>query len=199
MFWAVRFFFIFFGEGVKPVGTKTPVLQRKIKNWRLSSALDVGVRAGSWSRQLLRNPSQEFHYVWRGPGQTQVNQDNLTILILFQDAEMFHVSYEKIKQYMRRGRYNLFWLPVKPAWTFDMSLCESCNRQSISLSRAECNSGAGLHPLYVNVEMGTGNTATNWIDSLQAAFPGVQVCLKNIQGCLIILLAGVSDTPKIFH
>ena len=23
--------------------------------------------------------------------------------------------------------------------------------------------------------MGTGNTATNWIDSLQAAFPGVQV------------------------
>ena len=42
-------------------------------------------------------------------------------------------------------------------------------------SRAECNSGSGLHPLYVNVEMGTGNTATNWIDSLQAAFPGVQV------------------------
>jgi len=61
-----------------------------------------------------------------------------------QDAEMFHVSYDKIKQYMRRGR-------------------------------AECNSGSGLHPLYVNVEMGTGNTATNWIDSLQAAFPGVQV------------------------
>ena len=61
-----------------------------------------------------------------------------------QDAEMFHVSYEAIKQHMRRGR-------------------------------AECNSGSGLHPLYVNVEMGTGNTATNWIDSLQAAFPGVQV------------------------
>merc|ERR1711962_1206402 len=67
-----------------------------------------------------------------------------------QDAEMFHVSYDKIKQYMRRGR-------------------------------AECNSGSGLHPLYVNVEMGTGNTATNWIDSLQAAFPGVQVLHGDLQ------------------
>ena len=64
-----------------------------------------------------------------------------------QDAEMFHVSYEAIKQHMRRGR-------------------------------AECNSGSGLHPLYVNVEMGTGNTATNWIDSLQAAFPpGRRLCV----------------------
>ena len=49
-------------------------------------------------------------------------------------------------------------------------------------SRAECNSGSGLHPLYVNVEMGTGNTATNWIDSLQAAFPGVQVVEFNLLG-----------------
>ncbi len=32
--------------------------------------------------------------------------------------------------------------------------------------------GVGSHPLYVNVEMENGNTATNWIDSLQAAFPG---------------------------
>ena len=52
--------------------------------------------------------------------------------------------------------------------------------QRIFLSRAECNSGSGLHPLYVNVEMGTGNTATNWIDSLQAAFPGVQVHMENL-------------------
>jgi hypothetical protein len=33
--------------------------------------------------------------------------------------------------------------------------------------------GVGSHPLYVNVEMENGNTATNWIDSLQAAFPGI--------------------------
>ena len=32
------------------------------------------------------------------------NLNILTMLILFQDAEMFHVSYDKIKQYMRRGR-----------------------------------------------------------------------------------------------
>ena len=36
--------------------------------------------------------------------------------------------------------------------------------------------------MYVNVEMGTGNTATNWIDSLQAAFPGVQVVEFNPLG-----------------
>ena len=32
----------------------------------------------------------------------------------------------------------------------------------------------GLHPLYVNVAMDSGDTATNWIDSLQAAFPGTK-------------------------
>ena len=48
-------------------------------------------------------------------------------------------------------------------------------KQYMRRGRARCNSGDGLHPLYVNVEMETGHTATNWIDSLQAAFPGVQV------------------------
>lgn len=47
--------------------------------------------------------------------------------------------------------------------------------------RPECNKGAGSHPLYVNVEMESGNTATNWIDSLQAAFPGVQVLYGDVQ------------------
>jgi len=41
--------------------------------------------------------------------------------------------------------------------------------------RRACNEGHGDHPLYVNVEMANGQTATNWIDSLQAAFPGIQV------------------------
>ena len=40
---------------------------------------------------------------------------------------------------------------------------------------------AGLHPLYVNVEMGTGKTATHWIDSLQAAFPGVQLLAGDVE------------------
>ena len=54
-------------------------------------------------------------------------------------------------------------------------------RTHMRRGREECNSGSGLHPLYVNVEMGTGKTATQWIDSLQAAFPGVQVRLPNGQ------------------
>ena len=41
--------------------------------------------------------------------------------------------------------------------------------------RTHCNSGDGLHPIYVNVDMATGDTANNWIDSLQAAFPALQV------------------------
>ena len=61
-----------------------------------------------------------------------------------EDSEMFHSSYDSIKNHLRRGRLS-------------------------------CNSGFGLHPLYVNVEMSTGKTSTHWIDSLQAAFPGVQV------------------------
>ena len=41
--------------------------------------------------------------------------------------------------------------------------------------RAVCNDGAGNHPMYVNVDMTSGHTANNWVDSLQAAFPGLQV------------------------
>jgi len=53
--------------------------------------------------------------------------------------------------------------------------------QYMRRGRTKCNSGSGLHPLYVNVEMETGNTATNWIDSLQAAFPGVQVLHGDVE------------------
>lgn len=41
--------------------------------------------------------------------------------------------------------------------------------------RAECLSGEGIHPFYVNVNMNNGQLANNWIDSLQAAHAGVQV------------------------
>ena len=41
--------------------------------------------------------------------------------------------------------------------------------------RLKCNEGEGFHPIYVNVDMRNGETANNWIDSLQAAFPGLQV------------------------
>ena len=35
--------------------------------------------------------------------------------------------------------------------------------------------------MYVNVDMTNGQTATTWVDSLQAAFPGVQVWLATFQ------------------
>lgn len=42
-------------------------------------------------------------------------------------------------------------------------------------SREACNEGEGDPPLYVNVNMFTGQLMNTWIDSLQAFFPGLQV------------------------
>ncbi|XP_050411655.1 ER degradation-enhancing alpha-mannosidase-like protein 1 [Patella vulgata] len=41
--------------------------------------------------------------------------------------------------------------------------------------RFKCNDGSGNPPIYVNVNMKTGETINTWIDSLQAAWSGVQV------------------------
>ena len=41
--------------------------------------------------------------------------------------------------------------------------------------RSDCNCGEGPHPYYVNVNMDSGDTFTQWTDSLQAAIPGLQV------------------------
>ncbi|XP_033120342.1 ER degradation-enhancing alpha-mannosidase-like protein 1 [Anneissia japonica] len=46
--------------------------------------------------------------------------------------------------------------------------------------RRECNSGKGETPMYVNVRMEDGRTINSWIDSLQAAFSGVQVLKGDI-------------------
>ena len=45
--------------------------------------------------------------------------------------------------------------------------------------RDQCNEGSGPHPLYINVDINNGNIANNWIDSLQAAFPGTIFGLFN--------------------
>ncbi|XP_014673686.1 PREDICTED: ER degradation-enhancing alpha-mannosidase-like protein 1 isoform X2 [Priapulus caudatus] len=47
--------------------------------------------------------------------------------------------------------------------------------------RPHCNQGVGDHPLYVNVNMKNGHTATTWIDSLSAAFAGVMVLSGDIE------------------
>lgn len=44
--------------------------------------------------------------------------------------------------------------------------------------RLKCNKGDGNPPIYVNVNMKTGETLNHWIDSLQAAWTAVQVCAK---------------------
>ena len=61
--------------------------------------------------------------------------------------------------------------------------------QYLRKGREFCNDGAGNHPMYVNVDMTNGHTANNWVDSLQAAFPGLQVraCLQ----CYSILILNV--------
>lgn len=54
-------------------------------------------------------------------------------------------------------------------------------KQYMRRGRQHCNYGAGDHPLYVNVDMNSGSTHTTWIDSLQAAFSGVQVLSGDIE------------------
>ena len=58
---------------------------------------------------------------------------------------------------------------------FKMHFCNSV--YFILYRRKECNSGSGVPPFYVNVNMWSGETANFWMDSLQAAWPGVQVCI----------------------
>ncbi|XP_045606685.1 ER degradation-enhancing alpha-mannosidase-like protein 1 [Procambarus clarkii] len=54
-------------------------------------------------------------------------------------------------------------------------------KQYMRRGRPHCNSGTGDHPLYVNVDMKNGGTQTTWIDSLQAAFAGIQVLAGDVE------------------
>ncbi len=54
-------------------------------------------------------------------------------------------------------------------------------KQYLRKGRSHCNKGIGNHPLYVNVNMNDGSTSTLWIDSLQAAWAGVQVLAGDIE------------------
>jgi len=49
------------------------------------------------------------------------------------------------------------------------------NSNNFIYRRSFCNKGTGFPPIYVNVNMKTGDTFNNWIDSLQAAWSAVQV------------------------
>merc|ERR1719259_271977 len=47
--------------------------------------------------------------------------------------------------------------------------------------RVWCHNGTGPHPTYANVDMATAQTANNWMDSLQAAFAGLQVLAGDVE------------------
>ena len=49
--------------------------------------------------------------------------------------------------------------------------------------RKQCNEGSGFPPIYVNVNMKSGEVLNNWIDALQAAWPGIQVRAGAAFGC----------------
>lgn len=48
-------------------------------------------------------------------------------------------------------------------------------RAHMRKGRQRCNVSSGMHPIYINVDMRTGAAANAWVDSLQAALPGLQV------------------------
>lgn len=47
--------------------------------------------------------------------------------------------------------------------------------------RKHCNHGSGFPPIYVNVNMFSGDVLNNWVDSLQAAWPAVQVLIGDLE------------------
>uniref|UniRef100_A0A3Q2DDW1 alpha-1,2-Mannosidase n=1 Tax=Cyprinodon variegatus TaxID=28743 RepID=A0A3Q2DDW1_CYPVA len=52
--------------------------------------------------------------------------------------------------------------------------------------RESCNEGEGDPPLYVNVNMFSGEIMNTWIDSLQAFFPGLQVLNGDIDDAICL-------------
>ncbi|KAM3878574.1 ER degradation-enhancing alpha-mannosidase-like protein 1 [Diretmus argenteus] len=52
--------------------------------------------------------------------------------------------------------------------------------------RESCNEGHGDPPLYVNVNMFSGQIMNTWIDSLQAFFPGLQVLSGDVENAICL-------------
>ncbi|XP_066473559.1 ER degradation-enhancing alpha-mannosidase-like protein 1 [Tiliqua scincoides] len=52
--------------------------------------------------------------------------------------------------------------------------------------REACNEGEGDPPLYVNVNMFSGQLMNTWIDSLQAFFPGLQVLKGDVEDAICL-------------
>ncbi|XP_077430057.1 ER degradation-enhancing alpha-mannosidase-like protein 1 [Vanacampus margaritifer] len=52
--------------------------------------------------------------------------------------------------------------------------------------RESCNEGEGDPPIYVNVNMMSGEIMNTWIDSLQAFFPGLQVLNGDVENAICL-------------
>lgn len=104
--------------------------------------------------------AQILHSVWRGrrlPNVQWIIQRNKAV---FKTRVSMKPNFSPTTQYSKYCNSN--------------KLAKKCVISPFS-SRPQCNSGYGDHPLYVNVDMHSGNTYTYWIDALQASFPAVQV------------------------
>ncbi|CAF3168699.1 unnamed protein product [Rotaria socialis] len=58
--------------------------------------------------------------------------------------------------------------------------------QYLRRGRVNCMDEEGIHPMFVNVNMQTGQLATTWIDALQASFPAVQVLRGDIDEAICL-------------
>lgn len=58
--------------------------------------------------------------------------------------------------------------------------------QYLRRGRVNCMDEDGIHPMFVNVNMHTGQLATTWIDALQASFSAVQVLRGDIDEAICL-------------
>ncbi|CAF0905716.1 unnamed protein product [Rotaria sordida] len=58
--------------------------------------------------------------------------------------------------------------------------------QYMRRGRVNCMDEEGIHPIFVNVNMHTGQLATTWIDALQASFSAVQVLRGDIDEAICL-------------
>ncbi len=84
---------------------------------------------------------------------------------------MFDQLYTSATYYMRKGRQSCNGGSGGGRWQ-DKPFFTPANASS---------SNYDMHPIYVNVDMSSGQTANTWVDSLQAAFPGLQVLHGDLQ------------------
>lgn len=77
-------------------------------------------------------------------------------------------------------------LNIFVAGMFDRSILIKLISFILLDSRVNCMDEDGIHPMFVNVNMHTGQLATTWIDALQASFSAVQVLRGDIEEAICL-------------